>query len=1224
MTRAQRGRVFSATCLSRWPALNIGPVASKALAMIVLLAIAPAGAQVTTGNVTGSVTDAHGAVVPGASVTLVSATRGTTAMEVRSNEHGDFLFPNVTPDTYTLRVTLDGFRTLERQNIAVSPGDRKAAGTLTLEVGGMEETVTASTEAPLVQANSGERSFTVSKEAVQNLPITSSNWASATALTPGVVGTTRLGNVGSQNNTFMLDGIAIMDTGNNGQMLQTNVDAIDEVKVLTSGYQAEYGRSSGMQITAVTKSGSNRYRGSVYDRERNSDWNENSWVNQKNGDPKTVSRDRDWGYTLGGPIGRPGGVNKLFFFYGHEYRPRTSGGAVRRFRVPTRLERQGDFSQSTDNIGALVPTIRDHTTGQPFPGNRIPQDRLYPIGLNILKLWPEPNVQGLNYNYESTAPEDTRLTQQPTVRVDYQVSSRLRLTARYTGQLATVKPTAGTIPGFNDILFTYPFIYNPAATVNYAVSPTLFLEGTYGFIQNQLGFPNINQASNRCNVGLCEIPLLFPEAGVVDPRYYSPTVLEDINSPMFVDGRILLPPWFSWGNRIANQPPNLGSLFINLNRTHNVNVTATKVAGRHAFKSGFYWYSAYKAETGIAGGAIPFHGALNFGNDTNNPLDTGFGFANAALGVFSAYSQQSKFIEGSYRYKNVEWFVQDNWKLSNRTTVDYGLRFTHQQPQYDSLLQASNFFPDEWSLSHAPLLYVPGCSVAARPCPGASRVAVNPATGASLGAGSAVAIGTLVPNSGNVTNGVKQAGEGIAKENYTWPAVVVAPRFGIAHDLTGTQRFVVRGNVGLFYDRPEGGTIAIQIHNPPSATAGTVRYAQLQALETGLTTQAPAQLTIFKYDAKIPATWQWGGGIQVALPWAAALDVSYVSSHGYNLVTPIALPVDINAPDFGAAFLPGSQDPTLSSTTPGGAALTTDLLRPFRGYGAINMQWPRFWNDFHSIQSSFNRRFHRGLQLGFNYTLTLRQKGTNDLNPASGLRFIHNADGSFTEAPDWDEAEALLADNGLRRHFLKASFVWDLPDVRETSTAMRTLGLIANDWQLSGIWTGGSGARYDIGYSYQNGGSNVNLTGSPSYAARVRIVGDPGNGCSDNQYAQFNTAAFAGPLTGSNGLESGRNYMVGCFDNALDLAVARTIRIRGSKDLQFRLDVFNAFNSVVYTGRVTQLQLTSPTDQTVRNAQYNADGTLNQARLRPQNAGFGAATGAAALRSLQLQLRFQF
>ena len=137
--------------------------------------------------------------------------------------------------------------------------------------------------------------------------------------------------------------------------------------------------------------------------------------------------------------------------------------------------------------------------------------------------------------------------------------------------------------------------------------------------------------------------------------------------------------------------------------------------------------------------------------------------------------QQSKFIEGGYSYKNVEWFIQDNWKVNNRLTLDYGLRFTHQQPQHDSLLQASNFFPDQWSRANAPLLYVPGCP-GGEPCPRPTASRVNPATGASLGPAARLAIGTLVPGIGNLTNGVIQAGQGIAKENYTWPALVVAPR----------------------------------------------------------------------------------------------------------------------------------------------------------------------------------------------------------------------------------------------------------------------------------------------------------------------------------------------------------------------------------------------------------------------------------------------------------------
>ena len=161
---------------------------------------------------------------------------------------------------------------------------------------------------------------------MQNLPVgVSRNFATLTAFTPGVQvqngGTTgRLGG-GGQNN-IMMDGVSAMDTGNNGQLLQMNVEAIAEVKVLTQSYQAEYGRSSGLQISAVTKSGTNRMRGSAYDVIRNSDWYSNSWANQKNGLPKTVVKEKDLGYSLGGPVGKPGGNNKLFYFYSHEYRPR--------------------------------------------------------------------------------------------------------------------------------------------------------------------------------------------------------------------------------------------------------------------------------------------------------------------------------------------------------------------------------------------------------------------------------------------------------------------------------------------------------------------------------------------------------------------------------------------------------------------------------------------------------------------------------------------------------------------------------------------------------------------------------------------------------------------------------------------------------------------------------------------------------------------------------------
>src|SRR5262249_29871578 len=151
-----------------------------------------------------------------------------------------------------------------------------------------------------------------------------------------------------------------------------------------------------------------------------------------------------------------------------------------------------------------------------------------------------------------------------------------------------------------------------------------------------------------------------------------------------------------------------------------------------------------------------------------------------------------------------------------------------------------------------------------------------------------------------------------------------------------------------------------------------------------------------------------------------------------------------------------------------------------------------------------------------------------------------------------------------------------MPDLNETQGIGRVLGLVVNDWQLSGLWNGATSAAYTIAYNYTNGAGPVNLTGSPDFAARVRLTGDPGNGCTSNLYKQFNTAAFAGPVGGSNGLESGVNYLRGCFTSQLDLSVARNIKLRGNRALQLRIDMFNAPNSAIVTARSTTMNLSSP------------------------------------------------
>ena len=186
--------------------------------------------------------------------------------------------------------------------------------------------------------------------------------------------------------------------------------------------------------------------------------------------------------------------------------------------------------------------------------------------------------------------------------------------------------------------------------------------------------------------------------------------------------------------------------------------------------------------------------------------------------------------------------------------------------------------------------------------------------------------------------------------------------------------------------------------------------------------------------------------------------------------------------------------------------------------------------------------------------------------------------GSRSFAPIRREAQELFGNQVPQTHIMKGTFVWDMPDLKSTSKGLRALGLVINDWQLSGIWTGTSGSAYTIVQSYQSGGGSVNLTGSPNFGGRIRIVSDPGEGCSSDPYRQFNTAAFQGPLVGSVGLESGNDYLFGCFQSALDISVARNIRLGGSRVLQLRVDAFNAPNQAIITNRIQSLTLSSPND----------------------------------------------
>jgi hypothetical protein len=284
----------------------------------------------------------------------------------------------------------------------------------------------------------------------------------------------------------------------------------------------------------------------------------------------------------------------------------------------------------------------------------------------------------------------------------------------------------GTIPGFDDSYEDDYGIFVPAATLNWTINSSTFLEGSWGsnfhhqegcsitggspnFCQN--GWPT-QAIANRNTAGFGGIPYLIPDATKLEPGTFSYEVITRLNPVVWDGSSVTAVPAFSWGSRITNTPPDTQGPFGNFildTALGNLNVSVTKVTGHHTVKTGYYHFKSIQRR-----GQGAFLGSINFGNDSNNPIDSGFGFANAALGIFSTYGQQSRWGEGKYTAVNEEAFIQDNWKARSNLTVDFGVRFVHQVPQYDGYLKSSNFLPEKWEASAAPRLYVPACVGARR------------------------------------------------------------------------------------------------------------------------------------------------------------------------------------------------------------------------------------------------------------------------------------------------------------------------------------------------------------------------------------------------------------------------------------------------------------------------------------------------------------------------------
>ena len=1161
-------------------------------------------AQNISGQISGRVLDPQGSAVPDATVTVTDVSK-KTAVGTKTNEQGDFVLPGLQPGTYDLRVEARGFKRLDRPTIPLDANDKLALGALTLEVGALTEAVEVSAEIALLQTESTERSATIVGKQMENIEVNGRNPLDLAKLIPGVVSTANFsvggvgglsgiqvnGNRGTENQ-LTINGIGDIDTGANGsQNVTISLDSMAEFKILTGTYQAEYGRNAGAQIAMVTKSGTSEFHGSGYWYHRHDDLNANTFINNVRGLPRNLFRFNNPGYTIGGPIYIPkllhATKDKLFFFWSEEFQRQLQPNALDNRTVPTALERKGDFSQSVDNNNRPL-IIKDPTTSQPFPGNIIPTPRLYAPGQALLNLYPLPNTNGTGYNY--TSQFSSKLPRrEDLLRVDYSLSSNIRVFGHWIGNVfPQVLPygsfVLGPKPAVTNITDTRPG-HSVATGMTWIISPTMTNEANWGFTKNIIDIFEVGNVLRRKTSGV-NLPLLYPNA--VQDDYIPQATFNGshlTNSPTFV----------------SNDAP-----FHNYNTSIDFSDNLTKLWTSHTIKTGLFMQRSRKDQTSFADN----NGNYNFGDNASNPYDTGYGYSNAILGVYQTMDQASSYINGMYRYWNIEGFVQDTWKLTSRVTLDYGLRLSWYQPQFDSSAQASTFVLGRWNPAQAPRLYQPALINNA-------RSAFDPVTGQVL---PAYDIGLEVPGTGDPFNGVLQSGKGINKYLQADRGVQWGPRFGVAWDVTGKQNIVIRTGGGIYYDRFQGNRVFDFVRNPPETVQPTLTYGFAQDIDPKNILLGPPLVYAADPEGKVPTTYTYQFSVQTRLPANMVLDTAYVGSLGRHLQDNR----NLNPVPYGATFAPQNQDPTLSSSLPGNAALPRDSLRPLRGFGEVRLYESAATSNYNALQVNLSRRATRGLFFGLAYTwskaLTTAQSDTTWVR----------AD-QYTRQSEYGPA------NFDRRHVFALNYVYNTPTV----TGIPWLRLLANGWQISGVTQALTGQPFTPGFNISGAGTQ-NITGnyiaSDTATTRWQEGGRLGlvPGCnpytgSDDPFNRLNASCFTPPQTGSLGMESGINalYAPGLVD--FDMSLQKEITVKERVRFQLRIDAFNVFNHANFyrdstnSGLNTTLNFTAyPNPVLANNATpYNAAGKLVNVT------GFGAVTvpppgflGSA--RILQTLLRIQF
>ncbi|MGC4050764.1 MAG: TonB-dependent receptor [Paludibaculum sp.] len=1115
---------------------------SKAHQFVLALvaATALAHAQSSSGTIVGTVRDSQDAVIPGAVVTVTDVAK-KTARTFTTSAAGEYVVTFLDPGQYAITVEATGFKKYNQSGLTVRVADRLTID-FHLEIGQMVDQVTVEAVTPLVNAVTNTLGQVIENRRIIDLPLNGREPFALATLAPGVLPTPNNtaqhqgGSVpsisGAANFTseVTIDGIPNTAPRNQGRfnflIYTPSVDAVSEFKVQTNSMSAEYGRFNGGVISVVTKSGSNELHGTAYEFHRNSYFDANTFFNNRAGIPLGALRRNQVGGAIGGPVVLPklyNGKDRTFFFFDYEaFRESTVASAS--YTVPTALERAGDFSKTVNAAGATVvmydpTTTRAGSAGtlvrDPFPGNVIPGNRINTVGNNLVKFFPLPTNGRLTANLDIGA---ARVNRDDTfdVRIDHYIGSSHKIFGRVSRQ----EPFTGEPNYFNNIANPG----NPSLTQHrrsaalqdiWTLTPTTIVNFNYGLSRQygtrtawgdgyditQLGFPE----NFRANQQVSALPT-FSISG------YS-----------------------GLGNGNQNYSSQMA---------HILQATVTRIQGSHTLKAGadYRVYLDNQLQNPSAQGALSISSAWTQGPNPNQASTTaGNGIASLLLGIPGGSLVNQPAIASASRY----WagFVQDDWRMSRKLTLNLGLRYEVNVPRTERFDRISIFDVGAVSPIASQVPSIPGLRGAMAFRDGDNR--------------------QLIPADKN-----------------NW-----APRFGFAYQMT--KDTLIRGGYGIFFGLSstdasgaaggfvdgfqattsivtslDGTTPIASLSNPfPNGFNQPLSRSQLTASSLLGQSNTSGLLSL-----ATPYFQQWNFSVQRSLGQNLIAEIAYTANKGthvpYTNYNPNVLTQAQNA--LGTVNQQLVPNPFYSIITDPTSSLSLatvqrgQLLRPYPQYGSINLVNPSIGNsNYHSMQARVEKRFSKGYTLLGAYTWS---KNITD--------FSNAAVGSTTGVMDpYNLRLERSLDSQDVPHRLVVSGVYELPFGRGRwlgSHWNRGVDMLFGGWQLNGI------------ASFQKGEPLVMSAISGSRPIRLQQSGELSGSTQSRLLRYFDTNAFAVPaaFTVGNSSRTAPDLRGPGIAN-YDLSLFKTFAIYERLKAQFRFETFNAMNRVWFGMPSTSIGSTS-------------------------------------------------